>query len=140
MYTDAYISVAGAGDFNSLEDDYLDYVEETAHRIEDISGHRCELRLAQVRADAEAELADARKKYEDARAEADEKLADAKAQLDDGQAQVDDAESQLESAKKQIDSGENELEKNKEQLLSLIHISRASTRANSSLTEKGLVI
>ena len=115
-YTDAYISVSGAAELNSLEDSYQDFVDQTVRRIEDISGAQCAVRLADVRAETQAQLDDARAEYEDAKATADSELADAQAQLDEGQAEIDDAQAQLDAAQEEIESGEAQLQANKEQL------------------------
>ena len=115
-WTDVYLTVAGAKGLNSLTDEYTDYVDETIERIEAIAGERCAIRYADVRAEAEAELADAKRQYEDARAEADEALADAKKQLEDGRAEIEENEQTLEDAKAQLEAGQAELDASKESL------------------------
>lgn len=115
-YSEIFVTVEGARELNAASDEYQDAVDAVAERIEEISGARCEARYAEVKEQAEQELADARAELEDARAEADEKLADAEQQLEDGRAELEENEAKLESAKNEIDSGEKELEANRESL------------------------
>ncbi len=115
-FTDVYLSLDGAKDYDCLTDEYFDFVDQTVQRIKAIAGERCEIRYAQVKTETEQALADARQEYEDAKAEADQQLADAKQQLEEGRAEIEENETALESAKQQIEQGEKALQANKESL------------------------
>lgn len=116
VWTDLYVTVEGAKAYDSLLDEYADYVDVTAQKIEDISEERSEIRYQQVKDEAQRALADARKEYEDKKEEAEQKLSDAEQQLADGREELEQAESELNSAKEQIASGEAELQANKDAL------------------------
>ena len=116
-WTDVYLTVAGAKGLNSLTDEYTDYVDETIERIEAIAGERCAIRYADVRAEAEAELADARRQYEDAKAQLEAGQAELDAskeslpgQLTSQTQQLADAKAQVTQARAQYEAGVQELE------------------------------
>ena len=116
VWTDLYITVADAKSYNSLSDDYTDFVDETAQRIEAIAQQRNEIRYQQVKQDAQTALADAQKEYENKKEEADQQLSQAEQQLEDGQAQIQQSEQQLSDAKEQIAQGQQQLEDSKNAL------------------------
>ncbi|MEG1270672.1 MAG: FtsX-like permease family protein [Ruthenibacterium sp.] len=116
VYTDAFISVEGAAQLNSLSDAYVDLTDDATKQIEAISDLRCEKRLAEIRIDAQTEIDDANEKYEDAKAEATQKLADAARKLLDGKNEVADGEAELTDAQKKIADGQNTLEKERTDL------------------------
>ncbi|MEG2842085.1 MAG: hypothetical protein RR900_01245, partial [Ruthenibacterium sp.] len=116
VYTDAFISVEGAAQLNSLSDAYVDLTDDATKQIEAISDLRCEKRLAEIRIDAQTEIDDANEKYEDAKAEATQKLADAAQKLLDGKTEVADGEAKLTDAQKKIANGQNTLEKERTDL------------------------
>lgn len=127
VYTDAYLTLAGMREMDSITQEYLDAVDVQIEKIEGISGARCEARLAEVKADAQKELDDARQEYEDGlqeyedglqeynekKAEAEQELADARKELADGRAEYIDGQQTLADAAQQIADGQTELDKQK---------------------------
>lgn len=127
VYTDAYLTLAGMREMDSITQEYLDAVDVQIEKIEGISGVRCEARLAEVKADAQKELDDARQEYEDGlqeyedglqeynekKAEAEQELADARKELADGRAEYIDGQQTLADAAQQIADGQTELDKQK---------------------------
>lgn len=127
VYTDAYLTLTGMREMDSITQEYLDAVDVQIEKIEGISGARCEARLAGVKADAQKELDDARQEYEDGlreyedglqeynekKAEAEQELADARKKLADGRAEYIDGQQTLVDAAKQIADGQTELDKQK---------------------------
>ena len=84
IYTQIYVTVHGARDLTSYTDAYENLIARIKDRVDGIEQERCQIRLAQIKSDAQAEIDDARKKLDDGKKEADEQLADAKDQLDQG--------------------------------------------------------
>lgn len=127
VYTDAYLTLTGMREMDSITQEYLDAVDVQIEKIEGISGARCEARLAGVKADAQKELDDARQEYEDGlreyedglqeynekKAEAEQELADARKKLADGRAEYIDGQQTLADAAQQIADGQTELDKQK---------------------------
>lgn len=116
VWTDLFVRIKDAQSYNSMEQAYQDLVEDIAQQVEDIGDERAPIRFAQVKEEAQTQLADARKEYEDAKKEADEKLEDAQQQLEDGRQQLEDGKKELEQAESKLESGQKELDRQKEQL------------------------
>lgn len=101
-YTEAFVSVAGAADEMAGSQAYREKVDAVAQRIEE-----CGLgsqRLAEVKADAQAELDESRADYETERADAEAKLADSAAELEDARTRLDDAAAKLEDGQADLDA------------------------------------
>ena len=143
-YTDIYLSVAGAAALEAPGAEYEALVEEVSDRVEEISGERCEVRLAEIRADAQEELDEGWAEYYDAKAEADEEFADARAELDegwaelaDGQAELDDAVARLEDGKAELISSESALSANEAKLPDILAEQRAPIDEGWAALEEG---
>lgn len=122
-YTQAYLLVDQAADLSSYSDGYSNLIEKIRDRLEGIEEEQCRIRYADVKEEAEEELADAEKELADGKKEAEEELADARKELadgrkeyEDGLAEYEDGKKQLEDAKKEIADGKKELEDGKKQL------------------------
>ena len=117
-YTDIFIRLDGAADMNCFSAEYTGYVAERTQDIESLGKLRSEIRLSQVKEDAQSELNEAKAEYEDKKREADEKLADAAGSIEEGEKELKSAEneiakgeSRLKSAKAELAQAEIELEK-----------------------------
>lgn len=108
-YTNVYLSLPKAQALTGPSDAYDDCVDEAAARIEAIEDERSAARLAQVKQEAEDELADAQQELDDAEAEAEQKLADAEKKLTDGEKEIRENEQKLADAKTEIDNGRQAL-------------------------------
>ncbi len=144
VYTDIYLSVTGAAALEAPGAAYEALVDEVGDRIEEISGERCEIRLAEIRDEAQAELDDGWAEYNDAKAEADKEFADARAELDDGwaelaegEAELADAEEKLTDARNQLISGEAALKENEAKLPDTLAEQRAPIDEGWAALEAG---
>ncbi|MEG2393828.1 MAG: FtsX-like permease family protein, partial [Ruthenibacterium sp.] len=116
IYTNIFLSMQGARAMNSLSDEYSDTMDEAVKRIEEISGARCDARLAQIKSDANETLGDAKKEYNDAKDEAQQKLSDAAAELADGRKKLADGQTELKDAKQQLDDGQKKYDDGRAEL------------------------
>ena len=101
-YTEAHLSVVGAGDAVSGSEAYWDVVDEVKDRLEDASESLAESRLDDLRASAQEKLDESRSEYERERADALEQLEESRAELDAAQAQLDSAAEQVEQGSAQL--------------------------------------
>lgn len=116
FYTDVYITVSGAKELTSLTGEYRSLVDETAGRIERLSGSRGKVRLDEFKKEAEEKLNNARTDYEKAKKEAETKLSDAEIKIKDGQRKIADGEKKLTEAKKVISENEKALKDSEAEL------------------------
>lgn len=56
VYTDIFLTVAGAGEVTAFSDEYDAIVEQVTDRLEGIEGERTEVRFEEIRASADEEL------------------------------------------------------------------------------------
>ncbi|WP_455139282.1 FtsX-like permease family protein [Thermophilibacter sp.] len=108
-YTEARLAVAGAADEQSGGERYQQVVGDVRAAIEGHADELAEARLADVRADAQAEVDDARADYEAERADAEARLAETASELDAaadqiavGQARVDAGAAALARARTEL--------------------------------------
>ena len=123
VYTQIYVTVHEAKELTSYTDGYENLIGRIKERVENIADAQCQIRLSDVKADAQKEIDDAKKKLDDGKKEADEKLAEAREQLEqgekdlkDGKKEYKDGKSKLADAKKEIEDGKTQLADAKEQL------------------------
>ena len=115
-YTEIYLTVDGARDMNSLGDTYDDTVQAVSDALEDISGERCDVRLQEVKADAQQEIDDAWDEYNDSAAEAEQELSDAAQELQDGREALADGEQEVADGERDYQDGVAELADYEQQL------------------------
>lgn len=115
-YTEIYLTVDGAAELASLEDEYTDVVSAVADRIESIEDVRCEARYTGVMSDAQAEIDDAWQEYYDAEAEANEELADAAQELEDGRKELADGEQEYLDGEQEYADGLAEVQENEQKI------------------------
>lgn len=116
VYTQIYLLVHGAQGLTSYTDGYDNLIDKVMDKVEGIANIRCQARLDEVKADAQAEIDDARKELEDGKKEAEEKLADARKELEDGEKELEDGKKEYEDGKQQLEDARKELEDGKQQL------------------------
>ena len=123
-FTEVYVAVPDAFELVSGSEEYQEAVLVVKGRYEDMAGDLAEARLADIRADAQAELDEKWAEYEQARADAEAELADARAELDaasdelaaaeqgliDGERQIADAERQIADGQAAYYQGVRDLE------------------------------
>ena len=111
-YTEAYLLVDGAGEYNSYSDEYKVLVDRVSDEIEGIKGELNERRYNEVVAEAEEKIADAETEI----ADGEKELSDARAELDDAKQELHDAWDELTDAKKELEKGEKELRDGRKEL------------------------
>lgn len=120
IYTEVYLTVKGAKDFNSYNDEYFDYIKPIEKELKKLSGKQSELRLQEVQAVVQKELDKGIAEYEDNKTLFETKIADAKQQLKDGEAQLAQGKVELENRKRDTEElfkqKELQLESSKAQL------------------------
>ena len=94
-YTEAFVTVSGARDEMAGSFDYQARVDAVLKEIAGLAPERERERLAQLRADAQAELNRERERYEAERADAEAQLDDARASLDAAAAAIRNSEAEL---------------------------------------------
>ncbi len=117
VYSQIWLTVAGAKDETAFTDTYTSLVDEVKARVEDIQDERCEVRYQEIMDDANSEIEEAESELESAKEEADEQLESAReelesgeAELESGEAELDEQNSLLESAKGTLYSTRTELD------------------------------
>lgn len=116
VYTEVYLTVAGAKEETAYLEGYTDVVEQAIEEIEQIKGERCEARYQEIREEADEKISDARQELADKRTEADEKLADAKVEIDDAQKKLADGRQELADAKAELADGKKTLNEKQAEL------------------------
>ena len=139
IYTEIYMTVAGAEEELCYEDTYEDRIDTVKDRIEEIEDKQCEIRYASVRADgqedideAKAEIAEARKKLFDAEKE----LTDGRKQLQEGKEELAEKEDELESGKAEIQTERKNLEDGKTQIAAAWQELRSQKETLNKKTEE----
>ena len=114
VYTEAFVTIEGAAEYNSYKDEYFDYIAPVKNAVEDLGYERSEIRGDEIIDSANEELDKAIQEYEDGKKTFDEEIEKAQKQLDDaeneillGKAKLDSSELVLQG---QIQSGKTQLE------------------------------
>lgn len=105
VYTELYIRAEGTSEEICYSDTYTDRIDVLQERVEAIAGERCEIRYADVKKEAEDQIADGEKQVEDARTQ----LSDARAQLDEGWQELTDGKEELEENRQLLEDGRAQL-------------------------------
>lgn len=111
VYTDFFIKVEGAENFTAFTDEYENYVEEVAEKLEELEKSQSVIRLSDIKKEAYEELDDAKKDYEEAKNEAENELNDAAVKIEDGKKELADAAIELNDGKKEITEAKETLRK-----------------------------
>lgn len=111
-YTELYLTATGAGEQNSMEEDYQTTVDAVKATIEGMADARCQSRYDGLKMEAQQELDDAWQEYNDAAAEAEQELSDAAAELEDGRRQLADGEQEVLDGERELLDGQSELNEN----------------------------
>ena len=120
VYTDIYVTVNDAKEFNSYTDKYFDVVDEVKESIEDESQVIIDRRYNEIKDIALEELNKGKKEYEENKAKVEKELADAKKTIEDTKIQLANAEveiankeqelnTQITNGEAQLSAGETEL-------------------------------
>ena len=126
LYTNIYLTVQGAKELNTTDNDYSDKVEEVKDRLDSISESRREARYNELYNSANSKIEDAQKELDEEKEKAEKELEDAQKEIDDGKAELEDgkkqiaenkatANSQFAEAEQKIENAEAEIEKNEKE-------------------------
>ena len=97
VYTAAYITVSGAKELATYNQDYKDLVSQVKDNVEAISDERKQARYNEIIEEANKKLDDAQNEYNDKKQEAEEKINDAENQIEDAKRQIRNAQTTLEN-------------------------------------------
>ena len=126
LYTNIYLTVQGAKELNTTDNDYSDKVEEVKDRLDAILESRREARYNELYNSANSKIEDAQKELDEEKEKAEKELEDAQKEIDDGKAELEDgkkqiaenkatANSQFAEAEQKIEDAEAEIEKNEKE-------------------------
>lgn len=127
IFTEAFVTVDGAKDFNSFKGEYFDYIEPVTDKLEELGVRRSDIRRREILDRAQEKYDDAHREYEKGKEEFESQIAAAEKKLDDGEKEIFQneiklstsksmAEMQFTSAQQQIDTNKATLQTYKEQL------------------------
>lgn len=120
MYTNIYITVAGAKELNTTDNKYKDTVEVVTNNLENISEERQEARYNELYETANNKIKDAEEELNDQKEKAEKELKDAEKELEDGKEELEKGKKELDEnrskannsfaeAERQIEEAEEEL-------------------------------
>lgn len=126
LYTNIYVTVEGAKELNTTDNDYSDKVEEVENRLEDISEERREARYNELYDSANSKIQDAQKELDEEKEKAEKELQDAQDEIDKGKQEIEDGREELESnrinannkfasAEQELKNAKAEVEKNEKE-------------------------
>ena len=140
-YTQVNLTVEGAKALNSYEDAYFDVTDPVKNRLESLGLERADLRLEDIREQAQQAYDEGEQEYQDAQAQFDQQISDAEDQLNDAenelivnqatlnssrlyaeqetaaaQTQIASLESMLSSAKTRVDALKDQLKSQNSQI------------------------
>lgn len=115
VYTDVYLTMEDAATYGAFDDGYWNVMDGNVEEFEAVADVRKDERFAEIKEEAEKQLADAKKKLADGEKEANEKLSKAKQELDDAYKELTDGEKKLADGKKQYNDGREEYNNSKKE-------------------------
>ena len=127
VYTVAYITVDGAKELKTYENNYEDLIENVKDKIGNVSKVRKKARYDEIIDEANSKLNDAQKEYDEQKKKAEDEINDAQNKLDDAKKQLENgkneivrnekkANSEFASAQNKIKDGENKLNNARKEL------------------------
>ncbi len=115
VYTDVYITMENTAAYGAFDDGYWDVMDGDVAEFEAVADVRKEERFAEIKEEAERQLADAKQELADGEKEANEKLSEAKATLDDAYAKLTKGEKELKDGWKQYNDGREQYNEGKKE-------------------------
>ncbi len=117
-FTSVQLTCDAADGLTAYSSAYEDHIEALMADIETVGIPQAQIRLADVRAEAEEEIADAEQKIADAKtelADAQKEIADGEQELADARIEVADAEKELAEGRQELADAQKELEEGKQE-------------------------
>lgn len=115
VYTDVYLTMEDAAAYGAFDDGYWNVMDGNVEEFEAVADVRKDERFAEIKDEAERQLADAKKKMADGEKEANEKLTDAKNTLDDARKKLVKGERELKKGWKQYNDGREQYNEGKKE-------------------------
>ena len=126
IYTNVYLTVAGAKDLETNSDDYLEKIDAVKDNLEAISEERREARYNELYDSANSKIEEAQKELDEEKEKAEKELEDAQKEIDDGKKQIEDGRTEIETnrananykfsqAEQKIEDSKTEFEDGKKQ-------------------------
>lgn len=115
VYTDVYLTMEDTAAYGAFDDGYWNVMDGNVEEFEAVADVRKDERFAEIKNEAERQLADAKKKLADGEKEANEKLTDAKNTLDDARKKLVKGERELKKGWKQYNDGREEYNNSKKE-------------------------
>ena len=109
IFTSIYITLEGAKELNCYGNKYENLVDGVISKIEEISGKRCEIRYAELRAKSNEMLLDARAEYDEAQNLVEVELKKAVDELNVKEALIEQSKKEIESNKELLENAEANL-------------------------------
>ena len=120
IYTNIYLTVAGAKTEETGSNRYLDKIDEVENSIDNISEERREARYNELYDSANSKIQDAQKELDEEKAKAEKELDDAQKEIDDGKKEIEDGKAEIETnranANYQFSQAEQQIKESKELL------------------------
>lgn len=146
VYTDIFLTVEGARELNSYNDEYFDVINPVTDEIKDLAKNREEIRYKEILTEAQEELEKGKREYFDEKANAEEKLAEGLKEIEDGKKEINNGEKELKDnerkfilsikeGKEKIAEAEKELLKGEEEYEKGLK----TFNDNKALAEKGFI-
>ena len=124
VYTEIYVTIKGAKDYNSYSEDYFDAIDSVKTEITSLGEERADIRFEEIKAKALKKVEDGRKEYEKNEKAFHEEIKKAKNQLSDAHDQTLIAQATLNanqlSTQQMLASKEQEIEQSEAQLTALV--------------------
>ena len=127
VYTTIFLTVDGAKELKTYDEEYENKVEEIKDKIEAISEERKQIRYDEIVGEATDQLNEAQAEFDKQKQEADSKIADAQKQIDNAKAELESgrqelaenrssAQREFANADKQISDAQTQIDNSKTQL------------------------
>lgn len=127
-FTEVNVTIKGAKDYNSYEDDYFKYIEEFETSLKLVGSNRSDIRYEEIKKLANDEYEEGLSEYNDAKiqfengiAQGKQELQNAESKLNDGQRNLDlekqNFEATYESSMQQIQDAKEQLTNGREQYI-----------------------
>lgn len=95
IYTEINVRVAGAKELNSYDDAYFDVMDKVKTEIEGIANERADIRLEEVKGEAQVKIDEGLQEYGDGRATFEKEIANAQATLNKAYQDIQDGTTSL---------------------------------------------
>ena len=130
VFTDIFLTVSGAREVGTFEEEYYDIIEGTREKLEKFGEVRSQVRLEEIKSDAQEELDEEVSKFEKEKADAYSELSDAKNKIDNGFDKVKDGENEIKLNRQKLTDGFDALQQAELDLDAQISKAKAELESN----------